>query len=266
MVTSKERTNGTFIVEVTNGKANSKKYEVVFLCRLGVRGLVEAKLVTPGLHWIGDRLLANLTFLVTGREIETAVPPVREEVAVGLDVVQVIVLLEERVTDILSTAGGEQLGRLRVVIRRGQTGRHPVDVGRGGSGDGSAHADERVEDVCLDQVNDARADGVTAVGADLIEVFIQEASIVAETADEGVVLDVEVTVDTDDIAMLIAIVERTAEAEFLNGAVKNRVQVVAERIKDRSACLGRPLKALLNANGAAARPLSCLDLVYMMSP
>src|SRR5687767_2128260 len=131
---------------------------------------------------------------VTNGEIDTTVPPIREEVHVDLQVIQVVVFLEDRVTGV-----GRTLRCRGVVIRLGATWHRKTGNGINRKGgrralERRALADERIEVTRCDLCIQRGKLSVTAVHADLMEVFIKEARIVAEPANERIVLDVEITI------------------------------------------------------------------------
>ena len=100
MSKSRERTNGTFIDEVTSGIPKLEEVGVNFLAELQRRRLVETQLVVGGLHWIRNLLLIDLAMFVTTGEIDATVPQFREEVHVDLGIIELVALVEERVTDV----------------------------------------------------------------------------------------------------------------------------------------------------------------------
>src|SRR5688572_5522382 len=149
---------------------------------------------------------------VTSREIDTTVPPVREEVHVDLQVIQVIVLFEDRMAGV-----GSPLCRRGIVIRLGAACHREASnrISRKGGRcalERSALTDERIEVTRRDFGIQRRKLGVAAVNADLAEVLIKESRVIAEPADEGVVFDVEITVKSNNEAMHVAVEKRLAES------------------------------------------------------
>src|SRR5256714_8757351 len=166
---------------------------------------------------------------ITHGHIETTVPPVRSKVGVDVRIIQVVVLLEERVTDVLRAVDHSAVRRRKglrlqsaggaVVVGRRHARRHAVDVGRGASEGRRVLPDERVEDIRRDQAANRGTSSIAAVNSILQEILINEAGVITKAADEAVALEIEIAVKPDDVAMIVAIEERAAQPELLDGPV-----------------------------------------------
>src|SRR2546423_4154920 len=166
---------------------------------------------------------------VTHGHIETTVPPVRSKVGVDVRIIQVVVLLEERVPDVLRAVDHSAIRRRKelrlqsaggtVVVGRRHARRHAVDVGRGAPEGRRVLPDEWVEDIRRDKAANCGASSIAAVNSILQEILINEASVITKAADEAVALEIEITVKPDDVAMIVAIEEGAAFSELLHRPV-----------------------------------------------
>src|SRR6266446_2433295 len=173
---------------------------------------------------------------ITGRYIPAPIPEIREEVGVEMEIIKVIALVELRVTNVGgSLAGGE------VVISRRQTGRNRMTcrincVGRREPDRRSILANEGIEENSRnqrprDRSPDISARGVTTVYTQFIEPFINEAGIIAELADEPIVFEIEVSVHSNDVTIVILVEERPATSQFLLQPVPHGTEIIAKWVK-----------------------------------
>src|SRR5436305_14614025 len=104
-------------------------------------------------------------------------------------VIQPIALLPDRVAEV-----GGSLDGLQVIVRRSQASRHAIHIGRSVPDDRSVLSNKRIKGAGGNRVKQWRALRITGVGSNLVEALIDEASVIAEMADEAVALEVQVAI------------------------------------------------------------------------
>src|SRR5205085_884882 len=212
-----------------------------------------------------------------------AIPQIREEVGVHFRINHPVALVKFGVSDVrrsrefslYSIRVREGLGRgvqdtgdgvivgsgpnrhARTVLRCGRVG---VVVDRSRVSNGRVLSDEDIERIGINQIKQIGAGSVAAIYAEFIEALIDKSSVVTETADKSVVLDVEVAVDAGHVTPGVFIEERAAWAEIVNQTVTNRSQVGTERVKLRGTSFDPAIEVVCNTKRGRGKTVVLLGL------
>src|SRR5436190_14113516 len=236
-------------------------------------------------------MLVDLSLLKTAGDIDTAVPQTGEEMGVDLDVSEPVTLVEERVANVGgSVCLTEGIGvrpiirRDAVIVRRSPNRNAVLEVRRGrigvvvdwsGSGNRSILADKRIEDAGWpnrkrgnriakpnrgNQGPQIGASCVAAINTLDVQALVDISRVISPTADEAVVLNGEVSINSGDVTIVVLVEECAAVGQLVLETIRHRTQVVTKGVEGRRSRFSPAVGIGAHRKGRAGQAVVLLDL------